>query len=206
MDLKLPLISAILSIHFEYGQGKEKTLFTVLDSFGIYYGAGYTTTVNADNDFDPYPFPPEQINWFSATAEASNAPHKFVFSHGPARSIEGYPVGRNVLKILDIALNNKFDTFFCAHEHIYARWNINKQAYFTASGTIIQNLTGTAGAVPDPSTNVNANPGQRIYFGYNFVVVDVEGAVVTERAYKVIPNETGSYTTELLDTSVIIKN
>ncbi len=190
---------------FEYGQGQEKSLFTVLDSFGIYYGMGYTTTVHCDNDFDPYPFPAEQINWFSDTAAASDAHHKFVFAHGPAFSVIGFPVARNVSKIWDVALNNHFDTFFCAHEHLYYRWNIDQAADPTASGKLIQNLTGTSGAVPDSSTSVNANPENRIYFGYNFVVVDVESTTITEHAYAVASNGSGDYTMRLLDTIIIAK-
>lgn len=190
---------------FEYGEGKEKSLFTVLDSFGIYYGMSYTTTIHCDNDFDPYPFPAEQINWFSAQAAASDASHKFVFAHGPSFSVIGYPVARNVKKIWDIALNNDFDTFFCAHEHIYYRWNIGQKAYPTASGNLIQNLSGTAGAVPDSLSSVNANPENRIYFGYNFVVVDIDGSTITEKAYTVTPNSAGGYTKKLFDTVVIAK-
>ena len=190
---------------FEYGEGAEKSLFTVVDAFGIYYGVDYTTTVSADNDIDPYPFPPEQINWFTAQAQTSNANHKFVFSHGPALSVESYPVGRNVLKIWDAAVNNKFDTYFCGHEHIFYRWNIGPEEHPQATGSMIQNLTGSAGAVPDSPRNVNANPDGRIYFGYNFVVVDVEGSVVTEKTYIVFPDSTGSFNTKLFDTAVIAK-
>lgn len=198
-----PVDFRYLVYSFEYGQGDEKSLFAVLDSFGIYSGGA--SEVHADNDFDPYPYPAEQINWFSQTASASTANHKFVFAHGPARSVEGFPVGRNVLKIWDIALNNHFDTFFCAHEHLYYRWNIGQKGYPTASGTLIQNLTGTAGAVPDSPSNVNANPEGRIYFGYNFVVVDVEGTMITESAYAVASDGAGNFTTRLFDTSVIKK-
>jgi len=190
---------------FEYGEGTEKSLFTVLDSFGVYYGMSYTSTVHCDNDFDPYPFPNEQIDWFSAQAAASTATNKFVFAHGPAFSVVGYPVARNVRKIWDIALNNNFDTFFCAHEHLYYRWNISQKGDPTSVGSLIQNLTGTAGALPDTVASVNANPENRIYFGYNFVVVDVDGSTITEQAYTVVPDGSGGYTTQLFDTVTIVK-
>ncbi len=190
---------------FEYGEGQEKSLFVVLDSFGIYKDASITPdTKYCDNDFDPYPFPAEQIEWFSAQAAASDAHHKFVIAHGPAFSVIGFPVGRNVKKILDVALTNNFDTFFCAHEHLFYRWNVDEETYPTTTKKIVQNLTGCAGAVPDSATNVAENPDQRIYFGYNFVIVDVESNLITERAYAVFSNGSG-YKTELIDTTTIVK-
>jgi len=189
---------------FEQGEGKEKSLFVVLDSFGIYSEVG-KTTVHCDNDFDPYAFGDEQIDWFTSQVAASSANHKFVFAHGPAFSVIGFPVARNVKKIWDIAMSNQFDTFFCAHEHIFRRWNIDKASYPTASGSLIQNLTGTAGAVPDSALSVQANPDGRIYFGYNFLVVDVEGDNVTERAYAVAQGTNDEYSAQLIDTVIISK-
>jgi hypothetical protein len=50
---------------FEHGEGEEKTLFVVLDSFGI-YNDGTHAEVHCDNDYDPADYGFEQINWFSA--------------------------------------------------------------------------------------------------------------------------------------------
>lgn len=188
---------------FEFGEGQEKSLFVVLDSFGIYKDA--THEIHCDNDFDPYPFPPEQINWFSAQAQASTAHHRFVLAHGPAFSVIGFPVGRNVKKVLDVALTNAFDTLFCAHEHLFYRWNINEQAYPTTTKKIIQALTGTAGAVPDSAASVQENPNGRIYFGYNFMVIDVTGTTITQRTYAVTGDVTAGFKTELIDTTAIVK-
>jgi len=205
-----------LAYSFEYGQENEKSLFAVIDSFGFYYGEGYTTTVYANNNVDPIsiisedgrlsPLPSEQIDWFTAQAAGSDANHKFVFTHGPTFTVAGWTsIGSNMSKIWNIALNNKFDTYFCAHEHVFYRWNVGPKAYPTAAGTLIQNLTGTSGAPIIWPSSVNANPQDRIYFGYNYVVVDIEGSVVTERAYVLIPDNIGGYTSKLFDTSVIIK-
>jgi hypothetical protein len=199
---QIPVDFRHLVYSFEYGTDKEKALFVVLDSFGI-YGTGASAT-HCDNDFDPYPYPAEQINWFSNTAKASTAPHKFVFSHGPAFSVVGFPVNRNVKKIWDVAVNNKFDTFFCAHEHLYHRWHVGKKAYPTAADKLMQLLTGTAGAVPDTPSNVNANADGRIYFGYNYVVVDVNASNIVMQTYGVTPNG-NSYVAKIIDTEVIIK-
>lgn len=189
------------------GRGSEKSFFAVFDSFGFYGSASQPTFVN--NNVDPNPLQPEQINWFRAHVAASDACHKFVFTHGPAFSVTGgvfgVSVGSNMSTMWDIALNNKFDTYFCAHEHLYYRWNVGVQAYPTAASVLIQNLTGAMGAPVVPSSSVDANPGGRIYLGDNFVVVDVEGSIVTERAYIVFANGTGGFSTRLFDTSVIVK-
>lgn len=193
-----------LTYSFDHGQGEENSLFVVLDSFGIYYAPNYTTTVHCDNDFDPYPFPAEQINWFSDKASTSTANHKFVIAHGPGFSVEGFPVARNVKKIVDIAMNNSFDTFFCAHEHLFNRWNIDIPAYQPAARMLIQNLTGTAGAPIDPPSNINANREGRIHFDYTYIVVDVEGNNVIEKTYTV-SSDRGNFTTKLVDTVLLVK-
>ena len=75
--------------------------------------------------------------------------------------------------------------FFCAHEHLFYRWNVALSTYPASAETIFQSLTGCAGAVPENPASVRSNPGGRIYFGYNFVIVDVEGDTITEKAYAV---------------------
>lgn len=190
---------------FDHGQGDERSLFVVLDSFGIYYGPTYTTTVHADNDFDPSPFPKEQINWFSSLASTSTLNHKFIFAHGPGFSVEGFPVAKNVKTVVDIAMNNNFDTYFCAHEHLFNRWNIDIPAYQPASNNLIQLLSGTSGAVIDLPSNVNANREDRIHFSYSFVVVDVEGNNVIERTYTVTSDSSWNFSTHLADTVLLAK-
>ena len=58
-------------------------LFIVLDTFGFMDG-----NRNWDNGIDEL-----QYWWFYATALQSQAKHKFVLTHGPAYSTEGWPVG-----------------------------------------------------------------------------------------------------------------
>ena len=195
---------------FEYGQGAEKSLFVVLDSFGIYYGKT-DDPVPANNDYDPFPYdkPTEQIDWFSKIASASTEKHKFVFTHGPTFSVEsspleGAPVSGKVKKVVDIAMNNKFDALFCAHEHLFYRWNVGIATYPPASGTLIQNLQGTSGAPIDPPSTINANKEGRIHFDYTFIVVDIEGNNIIEKSYCVTPDNSGNFSTTLIDTVMVI--
>jgi hypothetical protein len=208
-----------LAYSFEDGQGKEKCLFVVFDSFAWYSDpVVYTTPVYTNDNVDPLPhdideddpldYKQEQIDWFSSVAAASTANHKFVFTHGPTFVPVGgqlISVGSNMSRMWDIALNNNFDTYFCAHEHLFYRWNVTRNAYPTAVRTMIQSLTGTIGAPLISSSGVNANPENRIYFGFNYVVVDVDGDMVTERAYTVYQKSTGGYSQELFDTTVVMK-
>jgi hypothetical protein len=69
---------------------------------------------------------------------------------------------------------------------------------------LIQSLTGCAGAVPSSLSGIQ-NPEGRIYSGYNYVIVDVDGDKVSENAYKVESNGAGGYTSTPLDTAIIVK-
>ena len=66
-----------------YSVGFGNSLFIVLDTFGFMDG-----NRNWDNGIDEL-----QYWWFYATALQSQAQHKFVLTHGPAYSCEGWPVG-----------------------------------------------------------------------------------------------------------------
>ncbi len=186
-----------LAYSFEYGKGDERSLFVVLDSFGFFDSQG--TPVNFDNGFDE-----EQLAWFNKVACKSDANHKFALSHGPAFSIEGFPVQDSVRRAWDIMLENDFSMFYCGHEHIYSRWTIDKTVYPQAIHKMIQTIVGSAGATPDPITNVKVNVQKaHAYSGYTYVVVDVKGDTIIQRAYAVVPDGLGGFTTQNLDNVII---
>jgi len=89
------------------------SLFIVLDTFGFKEG-----NINWDNGIDEV-----QYGWFYANASQSQARHKFVLSHGPAFSAEGWPVGNPAIRdLLWQAMKTfNFDFYLAGHEHIYAR-------------------------------------------------------------------------------------
>ena len=126
-------------------------------------------------------------------------------SHAPVFSPEGYPVGNSAKKIWEYMEQYAFDAFYCGHEHIYARWNIDQSAYLPTFRQITQVLSGGAGAPPDNPSTYKATSATPIYFGYNFVVVDVDGSTIRQRAYKVLPKGDGTYYTEKLDTIISLK-
>lgn len=182
-----------LAYFFEYGEGEDHSLFVVLDSFGFF--EQNCQEVNFDNGYDS-----EQIAWFYQVSDGSKAPHKFAFSHGPAFSIEGFPVKDSVKVIWNLMEEFNFDIFYCGHEHIYSRWTIGKNAYPLATRRLTQTIVGSAGAVPDPISNVKVNPEEaHVYSGYTFVVVDVKGKHVTQNTYAVVPGALGELTTQKID-------
>ncbi|WP_068468803.1 metallophosphoesterase family protein [Candidatus Protochlamydia phocaeensis] len=188
-----------LAYFFEYGEGKERSLFAVLDSFGFYESQG--TLQNFDNGFDS-----EQIAWFYQVSSGSEAHHKFAFSHGPAFSIEGFPVNDSVRVIWNLMEEFKYDMFYCGHEHIYSRWAINKKVYPLATRKLTQTIVGSAGATPDPLSRVKVNPEKaHIYSGYTYVVVDVKDRLVSQRSFAVVSNGLGGLTTKKIDCFKLIK-
>lgn len=186
-----------LAYSFEYGQGQDRSLFVVLDAFGFVNQGG--VWVGLDNAYAP-----EQINWFAQQAAASTAPLKFLLTHGPAFSVEGFPVDSSVTTIWSIMLENNFNMFYCGHEHIFSRWLRSVTQTSTHRSAFIQTIVGSAGATPDNPANVKVDPQQaHIYSGYTFVVVDVENGNFVQHAYKVVPTGS-SFITQNLDELVSI--
>jgi hypothetical protein len=182
----------------EHGRGKERTLFLVLDSFGFYTQNG--SLVNFDNGVDQ-----EQLDWVAKKAKNSKAHYKFVLSHGPAFSIEGWPVDPSILKVWKLMGKNQFDGFYCAHEHIFSRWDITKKVYPQAKRTMVQTIVGSAGSPLDDISLVKVNFHQaHIYRGFTFIVVDIHPHKMVQRSYALVAQDSG-YTTQLIDKFVIKK-
>ena len=181
-----------LAYSITHGKGKERCLFVVLDSFGFYTQNG--ALVNFDNGIDQ-----EQLKWFAQKAKMSKAQYKFVLSHGPAFSIEGWPVHASIRKVWDLMGKHRFDGFYCAHEHIFSRWNITKSVYPSADHMMVQTIVGSAGSPLDDISLVKVNFHKaHIHRNYAFVVVDIGKHKMVQKTYALLPNGTG-YTTRLID-------
>lgn len=187
-----------LAYSFEHGKDKKKSLFIMLDSFGFYTQNG--SLVNFDNGIDK-----EQLDWVSKKARKSNANYKFVLSHGPAFSIEGWPVGSSIRQVWDIMVQHDFDEFYCAHEHIFSRWDITKKIYPAAKKVIPQLIVGSAGSPLDDISLVKVPFRQaHIYRGYTFTVVDIYPHKMVQKSYGVVQNG-NTYSTHLIDHLTIRK-
>lgn len=182
-----------LAYFFKCGKGDERSLFIVLDSFGFFEQNG--AQVNFDNGFDS-----EQLAWFYEVSAGSKASHKFAFSHGPAFSIEGFPVNNSVKVVWNLMEEFNYDSFYCGHEHILSRWTIGKNDYPLALRKLTQTIIGSAGATPDNISMVKVNPKTaHVYSGYTYVIVDVQGKRVLQNAYAVVTTESGKLTTKKID-------
>jgi hypothetical protein len=165
-------------------EGEYQYFFIVLDTFGFMDG-----NKNWDNGIDEL-----QYWWFYATALQSQAKHKFVLTHGPAYSTEGWPVGnlpvRDMLWQAMKALH--FDLYLCGHEHLFARWQ--------PDGSLTQIISGSAGATPDDKTKNPLVKSKYPIFAawdYIFTVVDVQGDRVTNQTYAVRPQPSPTYTVKV---------
>jgi 3',5'-cyclic AMP phosphodiesterase CpdA len=166
-----------LAYSVEFGN----SLFIVLDTFGFSDG-----NTNWNNGIDEL-----QYWWFEATALQSQAKHKFVLSHGPAYSCEGWPVGNPTTRDLlwQAMRAQHFDLYLCGHEHLYARWQ--------PTGSLLQIISGSAGATPDdPKLLLPLSKSVypiRATWDYIFTVVDVQGDRVTYQTYAVPPQPSPTY-------------
>ena len=181
-----------LAYSFKYGNA----FFVVLDTFGFYWDEAQQTWVNWDNGLDT-----EQLNWFLNQAQNSDSRFKFVLSHGPAFSPEGWTVKPSLGSVWQIMEQFNFTAYFCGHEHIFSRWRIDKSVDPAITRIMTQTLTGTAGAYPDDPSSIvkkeNIRPAH-IWSGYNFVVVDVGAGHAVQQAYGVT-KETGQYKARVID-------
>ncbi len=169
-----------LAYSMEFGN----SFFIVLDTFGFMDG-----NRNWDNGIDEL-----QYWWFYATALKSQAKHKFVLTHGPAFSTEGWPVGNPPLrdKLWQVMKDLQFDMYLCGHEHLYARWR--------PTGNLLQIISGAAGATPDDKNKsplIISKYPIYAFWDYNFTVVDVHGDQVAYQTYAARPQPSPTYTVKI---------
>ena len=170
-----------LAYSMEFGN----SLFIVLDTFGFMDG-----NRNWDNGIDEL-----QYWWFYATALKSQAKHKFVLTHGPAFSTEGWPIGNPPLrdKLWQVMKDLQFDMYLCGHEHLYARWR--------PTGDLLQIISGSAGAKPD-DPKLLLPISQSVYpikaaWDYIFTVIDIRGDQGAYQTYAVRPQPSPTYTVKI---------
>ncbi len=168
-----------------YAVASDNCLFIVLDTFGFMDG-----NANWNNGIDEL-----QFWWFYATALSSSARHKFVLTHGPAYSTEGWPVGNPTTRdmLWKTMKDLHFDLYLCGHEHLFARWQPN--------GSLTQIISGSAGATPDDpklllSLSKSVTPIHAAW-DYIFTVVDLQGDRVNAQTYAVRPQPSPTYTVKI---------
>lgn len=177
---------------FEYGTGKEKSLFIALDSFGF----SANKQEGFDNDYDQ-----EQLTWFKQQAQSSDAPHKFVYMHSPIFSVEGWPIGKAVPELLNLVKHYNFDMVFCGHEHIYSRSVLARIPTQQGIRDLIQIQPGPSGSKPSAGNKINPQkaPITRMHTGYSFVIIEVQDEKVTGQAFAVVKDNEGKLSPQKFD-------
>jgi 3',5'-cyclic AMP phosphodiesterase CpdA len=136
-----------------------------------------------------------QLTWLGDQLAKTKATHKFLVIHTPFAYIAqtGTTPDASFTNLWTILDDNKFDIYFCGHEHLYSRKSIdsNTTIYPPRStpkwkNSVVQLLTGTAGAAPVGGVVVNPNEwhvsnSNDIYY---FSVVDINGSNVKVNSYK----------------------
>ncbi len=178
--------------YLAYAVSHENAFFVVLDTFA-FKAPDYLT--NWDNGLDA-----QQLAWFQAQASQTTAKYKFVLSHGPAFSPEGWTTDPTMQQNMwGIMQDNQFDAYFCGHEHIYSRWKIDKTVDPTVTREITQVITGSAGALPDQIFKVKVNRNKvRAASLYNYVVGDIDGRGAHFQTYGIDLNA-GKYSAKIID-------
>ena len=146
-----------------------------------------------------------QLDWLKAQVARTKATHKFLFTHAPYYYVtsggEGGSPDTTYTNLWSILDNNLFDTYFCAHVHLFSRKSIDSSIAPNPQLTppvqwrnnVVQVLNGTCGA-PVENVTITVNPTlwhvSKAADSYYFSVVDISGSQVTVTSYR---GNTGSY-------------
>jgi len=173
---------AKLAYYFEYGEGQEKSLFVVLDSYYMWQVKDKKKTVDKILEGG---ITDTQLNWLDGLLKNTDAVHKFVFSHMPV-----FPVSSTLKrdkKSLEALWKNmdlyKVAMFFCGHEHLYDKMILDGSVDKDMKNAVVQVIAGDAGAPFSKYTSVDpAVTRWTVTKKNNYVVVDVKGAAIIYEA------------------------
>jgi hypothetical protein len=172
-------------------------------------------------DQDPYPMSgtidKTQLAWLEAQVAATTATNKFLFIHTPYYYVTGSDpndpsesVGapdETYTALWDLLDSNKFDAYFCGHQHLFSRKAIDssvppqKPPPNSWKNSVVQLLNGTSGAGADGTdTTVDASSWNVHHapHTYYYTEVNINGPTVTFNSYR---GSTGSY--GIIDSFVI---
>jgi hypothetical protein len=188
--------------------------FAVLDPYYLTADGGFPPNVTGS-------FDNTQLNWLASQVAQTKASHKFLFTHAPyyyvvnPASEGGTPPGITYTNLWSILDNNRFDSYFCAHVHLFSRKTIDSSIAPNPQITppvrwhhnVVQVINGGAGAPPvtNPPTPPIVDPAlwhiSQAADTYYFTVVDISGSRVTVTTYQ---GNTGAYS--VLDSFTINKS
>ena len=124
---------------------------------------------------------PEDVIWCDKDLTGSTAQWKFVFSHYPRFSLGWGGYGWGHEEFLPVIRKNDVDVTFAGHVHTYERFYPLARVTGSNHHPILHMVSGGGGgalmrSMPNPCI-------AKSQFGYNFLVVTVDGDVLTIEAF-----------------------
>lgn len=171
----------------------HEAFFVVLDPYYLTADGGFPPDVTGS--FDNY-----QLNWLTAQIAQTKAIHKFLFTHAPYYYVVdpsregGAPPDITYTNLWNILDNNHFDSYFCAHIHLFSRKTIDGSIAPNPQLTppvqwhnnVVQVINGGAGA-PIVTSGITVDPSlwhvSNTADTYYFTVVDISGSQVKVTTY-----------------------
>jgi hypothetical protein len=162
--------------------------FAILDS--------YYLTQDDPNPDDHGHVDDIQRTWLVNQLTQTRATHKFLFMHPPYYLVTESQSTQNtsLTEMWGILDNNRFDIYFCGHDHLYSRKTINSSIAPNPQLTpplqwknqVVQLLNGTCGAPVDTATPTVDRSAWHVFNAadtYYFSVIDINGKIVKVKSY-----------------------
>jgi hypothetical protein len=137
-----------------------------------------------------------QRTWLVNQLTQTRATHKFLFMHPPYYLVTESQSTQNtsLTKMWRILDNNRFDIYFCGHDHLYSRKAIDSSIApnpqldppIQWKNRVTQLLNGTCGAPVDTATPTVDRSAWHVFNAdstYYFSVVDINGSNVKVTSY-----------------------
>jgi len=156
------------------------SFFAVLDTYHIPKSLASISYVRQGHIRD------EQTFWLAEKLAETTARHRFVFGHNPVYSPLG-PVQAcigNWCDLWRVMSEGGARFYFCGHDHLYSRRLVTAGSLPEAPSTMLQVICPPAGGNPTPLAKAAvSDPAWHLWSGPGFLVVDVQGAMVTVTAW-----------------------
>ena len=172
---------------YSFESPERDVFFGILDCYYLTEDAYLDKNGNVDDT---------QKTWLANQLAHTKATHKFLFIHPPYYLITECQSNQNIsyTKLWSILDNNRFDIYFCGHDHLYSRKTIDRSIAPNPQLTpstqwkdkVTQLLNGTCGAPVDtdpPTVNRREWHVFNADKTYYFSVVDIDGSTVKVTTY-----------------------
>lgn len=146
--------------------------FAVLDPYHMAPGIEQRPSNRSVGNIDQ-----TQLNWLRSQIARTKASHKFLCMHMPVYQVNDLPVDKSYFDLWSILDKARFDIFCCDHVHLFSRKAIDRTVDPRWQNSLVQLITGTAGAPPVKIERVNRDfHDWHVDVGnYYYSVIDLDG-------------------------------